>query len=146
MQQRLTCANKNARLLPDGCCCLNDKGNEILFRINISPPWTGRGGPMSFSPRSLDFTLNDFFLWGHIKALIYTTPIDSEEGVTARIVVAAATIRQQTGIFERKLQSLLRCSRLCIEVGCHTFEHLLYIGTKCIFFQNTLVVLLDFKP
>ena len=21
-----------------GCCCLNDKGNEILFRINISPP------------------------------------------------------------------------------------------------------------
>jgi hypothetical protein len=37
-QQSLKCALKNARLLPDGCCCLNDKGNEILFRINISPP------------------------------------------------------------------------------------------------------------
>jgi hypothetical protein len=39
-RQRLTCALKNARLLPDGCCCLKEKGNEILFRINISPPLT----------------------------------------------------------------------------------------------------------
>ena len=37
-QQKLTCALKNARLLPDDCYCLNNKGNEILFRINISPP------------------------------------------------------------------------------------------------------------
>jgi len=36
--QRLMCVLKNARLLPDGCCFLNDKGNEILFRINISLP------------------------------------------------------------------------------------------------------------
>jgi hypothetical protein len=33
-QQRLACAIKNARLLPDGCRCLNDTGNKILFRIN----------------------------------------------------------------------------------------------------------------
>jgi hypothetical protein len=33
-QQRLTCALKDARLLPDGCCCLGDKSNKILFRIN----------------------------------------------------------------------------------------------------------------
>ena len=39
-QQRLTCKLKTARLLPDGCCCLNGKGNEILYRINISPPLT----------------------------------------------------------------------------------------------------------
>ena len=44
MQQRLTCANKNVRLLPDGCCCLNDKRNEILFRINIPPPLTKISG------------------------------------------------------------------------------------------------------
>ena len=39
-QQRLTCALKNARLLPDDFCGLNDKGNEILFRTNISPALT----------------------------------------------------------------------------------------------------------
>jgi hypothetical protein len=34
MQQRLTCALENAGLLPDVCCCLNNMGNKILFRIN----------------------------------------------------------------------------------------------------------------
>ena len=39
-QQRLTWALKNAGLLPDRCCCLGDKGNDILFRMNISQPHT----------------------------------------------------------------------------------------------------------
>jgi hypothetical protein len=43
----------------------------------------------------------DFFLWGHIKALIYTSPVDSEEDLTGCIVEAAATTGQQPGILER---------------------------------------------
>jgi len=43
-QHRLTCALKNARLLPDGCCCLSDKERETLFRITISPPHTPIAG------------------------------------------------------------------------------------------------------
>jgi hypothetical protein len=43
----------------------------------------------------------DFALWSHIKALIYTSPVDSEEDLIAHIVEAAATLRQQPGIFER---------------------------------------------
>jgi hypothetical protein len=43
-----------------------------------------------------------------VKALIYTSPIDSEEEFIARIVEAAGTIRQQRGIFKRTHQSLLR--------------------------------------
>jgi len=39
-QQRLTCALKDARLLPGGCCGINDKGNEIVFGINNSPTLT----------------------------------------------------------------------------------------------------------
>ena len=39
-QQRLKFAIKNARLLPDGCCAINDKENEIVFGINISPALT----------------------------------------------------------------------------------------------------------
>jgi hypothetical protein len=39
-RQRMMCSLKNTRLLPDGCYCLNDMGNKILFRINISPPLT----------------------------------------------------------------------------------------------------------
>jgi hypothetical protein len=33
-------AYKSASLLPDGFSCLSNKRNEILFRINISPPLT----------------------------------------------------------------------------------------------------------
>jgi hypothetical protein len=43
-QQRLTCGVINGRLLPDDWCCLSDKGNEIVFRINISPPLTTIAG------------------------------------------------------------------------------------------------------
>jgi hypothetical protein len=34
MQQRLTCALKTPWLQLDGCCCLSDMGDKILFRIN----------------------------------------------------------------------------------------------------------------
>ena len=43
-QQRLTCALKNTRLLPDGFSCRGDIGNEILFRIRNSPPITTFAG------------------------------------------------------------------------------------------------------
>jgi hypothetical protein len=60
--------------------------------------------------------------------------------------LSALLRRQQPGIFERTRQSLLRRCRLSIEAGGRTFEHMLEICTKYNFFQNTSVVLLDFKP
>jgi len=61
----------------------------ILFRINDC--WIGQGRPMYWPPRSPDLTPKDFFLWGHIKALIYTSPVASEEEHIGCIVEAAAT-------------------------------------------------------
>jgi hypothetical protein len=42
----------------------------------------------------------DFFLSGHTEALIYMSLPESEEDLIAHTVEAAATIRQQPGIFE----------------------------------------------
>jgi len=56
---------------------------------------------MAWPPKSPDFTPMDFVLWSHTKALIYTSPVDSEGDLIACIVGAAATLRQQSGIFER---------------------------------------------
>jgi len=64
----------------------------------------------------------DFFLWGHIKALIYMLPVDSEEDLIAHTIEAAATIRQQPGIFACTHQSAV--SSADIEVGGHTFKYL----------------------
>jgi hypothetical protein len=53
--------------------------------------WIGCGEPLAWPPRSPDLTPMDFFLWGHIKALIYMLPVDPEEDLIAHVVEAAAT-------------------------------------------------------
>jgi hypothetical protein len=45
----------------------------------------------------------DLFLWDYMKALIYTSPVDSEEARIACTLVTAAI-----WLFERRSQSLLR--------------------------------------
>ena len=41
--------------------------------------WIGRGGPISWPPRSPDMTPLDFFLWGNLKRLIYLTPVHTRD-------------------------------------------------------------------
>jgi hypothetical protein len=54
-QQKINSAFKNARFVPDGCCCLSLAGNYVLCRINwmsksiLSCNPTGRS-PMVWSP------------------------------------------------------------------------------------------------
>jgi hypothetical protein len=62
--------------------------------------------------RSPDLTPKGFFLWSYVKALIYSSPVDPKEDFIARVVNAAATIRQQPNSFECTLN-------LCFfGVGC----------------------------
>ena len=90
-QQRLTFALKNSRLLPDGCCSLSDKVNEILFRIKISPPLTmltgldgaGQWFGLPGNGTSHQWTIS---YGASIKAMVYTSPVDSEDDLIARIV------------------------------------------------------------
>ena len=48
---------------------------------------------MAWPPRSPDFIPVDVFLWDHIKALIYTSPVDSEKDIIALLLR-----KQQPGI------------------------------------------------
>jgi hypothetical protein len=59
-----------------------------------------------------------FFLWGHIKALIYMLPVDSEEDLIAPIVDAAATWQFWAHM---SVSAVLSAD---IEVGGHMFKHL----------------------
>ncbi|KAJ4448105.1 hypothetical protein ANN_10117 [Periplaneta americana] len=45
-------------------------------------------------PRSPDLTSLDFFLWGHMKNLVYDTPVESEEDLLARVLAAAESIHE----------------------------------------------------
>ena len=94
-------------------------------------------------PGSPDLTPMDFFLWGHIKALIYISTVDSEEDLIACIIEAAVTIRPQPCNFEHTRQSLLRHCWLCIKVSGQMLNICFKLVCKTTFFQKTSVVLLD---
>jgi hypothetical protein len=56
---------------------------------------------------------------------VYETPIDSVEDLVARLSVAAASVREIPGVFEKVRQSMRRRCEACINVGGRTFEQLL---------------------
>ena len=79
--------------------------------------WIGRGGPVPWPPRSSDLSSRDYFLWGHLKNLVYATPFDSDKELVARISEAAARVREIPSIFERVRQSLHRRCQAFITAG-----------------------------
>lgn len=87
--------------------------------------WIGRGGPIAWPPRSPDMTPLDFYLWGHMKSLVYETPVESEEDLVARILAAAQEIETTPGTFDRMYTNMLRRINACIATGGRNFEHLL---------------------
>lgn len=96
-----------------------------LLNSTYGDQWIGREGPIRWPPRSPDLTSLDFFLWGHLKNLVYETPVTSQEELVARIVAAAGKIQDDTDMLNRVTQSLARRYMACIAVGGRSFEQLL---------------------
>jgi hypothetical protein len=85
--------------------------------------WIGRGGPRNWPARSPDLNPLDFFLWGHVKNVVYKQPIYTEEQLRGCIQEAFATITSEMVINSKR--SLLRWARLCLQMNGGHFEHLL---------------------
>jgi hypothetical protein len=64
----------------------------------------------------------DFYLWRHLKTLVYAAPVDNEGALHHRTVDACQTIRIYPGIFERMRWSMMRRVEACTESHGH-FEH-----------------------
>lgn len=86
--------------------------------------WIGRGGPVLWPPRSPDLTPLDFFLWGHIKSLVYETPVETEQDLIARITVAFQVV-QNDNLFSKIRRNHVRRLNKCIQVQGRNFEQLL---------------------
>ncbi|KAJ8886450.1 hypothetical protein PR048_012661 [Dryococelus australis] len=67
--------------------------------------------PIACSARSPDLTLLDYFLWGHMKDVIYKTPVKSED-LLARIMAAADI--GLPGIGDCVCQNMVHRFRVCI--------------------------------
>lgn len=98
---------------------------SVLVRDHLNATyrnnWIGRGGPVQWPPRSPDLTPIDFFLWGHMKEIVYETPVTDELDLVARIVEAAARINESIN-FGLVRENALRRFRLCNEVEGRHFE------------------------
>jgi hypothetical protein len=54
--------------------------------------WIGRGGPLHWAARSPDLNPVDFFLWGHVKNIVYKSPIATKEQFRGRVQEGFAII------------------------------------------------------
>ncbi|KAJ4448741.1 hypothetical protein ANN_00132 [Periplaneta americana] len=63
--------------------------------------WIGRGGPIAWPPRSPDLNPLDFYLWGHLKLLVYSSPVPDLESLRNRIVACSEDIRNTPGVWDR---------------------------------------------
>src|SRR5678815_4633570 len=85
--------------------------------------WIGRGGPVTWPARSADLNPLDYYLWGHLKTLVYSSKIDTVEDLRLRIMSGIETIKQTPGIFERVRQSMRRRLDACIGNNGGHFQH-----------------------
>jgi len=86
--------------------------------------WIGRNGPVAWPPRSSNLSLIDFYLWGHVKNEVYSTPITNVDELWERIVVTFDTIRNRPGQLESVRESMMRHLNGCVETNGQHFEHL----------------------
>jgi hypothetical protein len=54
--------------------------------------WIGRGRPINWPARSLDFTPMEFFSWGCIKDIVHSERVDSLPDLRRRITAAIAAV------------------------------------------------------
>ena len=80
---------------------------------------------MLWPPRSPDLNPCDFFLWGHLKQLVYKTPVNTVQELINRIQNAAAEIRRNPDMIARLQPSLIRRAEGCLANEGRHFEQLL---------------------
>jgi hypothetical protein len=93
------------------------------FNNNYPNKWIGRGGPTPWPARSLDFNPIDFFLWGHLKNIVYSTVSETVEELQDRIFDAANTVGENS--LMRIPRNLGTRANACLNANGPVFEHLL---------------------
>ncbi|KYN06954.1 hypothetical protein ALC62_02077, partial [Cyphomyrmex costatus] len=80
--------------------------------------WIGRRGAIEWPPRSPDLTPLDFFLWGHLKFVVYKTLPENINDLRQRIAIPANTFQYVHSEFQNRLY-------YCLANNGEHFEHLL---------------------
>lgn len=81
------------------------------------------GANVTWPPRSPDFNLLDFCIWGHVKEFVYAVEIQTIDQLRQRILDAFATITPE--MLTNAGRSFIRRARCCIDQQGGHFEQLL---------------------
>lgn len=84
--------------------------------------WIGRSGPVAWPPRSPDLTVLDYYFWGRVKEIVYSTKPSSKQDMKMRIESAIASISPEEIL--RAQKSIRRRIRACLAQNGGHFEHL----------------------
>lgn len=108
----------------DGCPAHYIRSVRNWLNENYPNKWIGRGGPLPWPARSPDLTPMDFYVWGHMKSIVYQDghPILNEETLKQKIVSAAEEIKRQLTSTVVKSELRHRIRRCSSNRGGH-FEH-----------------------
>lgn len=87
--------------------------------------WIGRGGPISWPPRSPDLTPLDFCLWGWFKTEVYKVKVNNREALIQRIINTGAVLKEKQELIGQATGAVRRRSRACLELNGGIFEHLI---------------------
>ncbi|XP_050295593.1 uncharacterized protein LOC126735594 isoform X2 [Anthonomus grandis grandis] len=86
--------------------------------------WIGRRGPIECGLLGHHYlTPLDFFLWGHIKSVVYKTQPDDIEDLKRRITEASRAIPEE--VFQNVREEFENRLYFCLENNGEHFEHLL---------------------
>ncbi|XP_066262388.1 uncharacterized protein [Euwallacea similis] len=86
--------------------------------------WIGRGNdaPVNWSPLSPDLNPLDFLLWGHLKSVVYRTPVTTQEELWQRIQNAVNDLPGNDEVMQRIQFNFIRRINFCVRVNGGHFE------------------------
>ncbi|XP_025194313.1 uncharacterized protein LOC112593936 [Melanaphis sacchari] len=99
--------------------------NAIIVREYLNQTfghkWMGTYGPVQWPPRSPDITPLDYFLWGHLKTVVYANPPINLEDLKNKIIIACSELTEDQ-IITATQRELLRRMEACVENNGNNFE------------------------
>lgn len=110
-----------SRFQQDGAPPHFQRAVRACLEVNFPGMWIGRRGTIEWPARSPDMTPLDFFLWGHLKSVIYNTAMDNLEELERRIREECSKITTEQ--LENVRRSFVDRVYHCQEVGGYQFEH-----------------------
>ena len=76
--------------------------------------WIDQRGPVEWPPRSPDLTPMDFYLWGHLKSIMYQKKIRNMDHLKRRITAACKQITGAT--MKHRRQNWLERLSFCLDM------------------------------